>query len=135
MKRPTEEELSESIERDFGFKRDLIQNLVLCGLWAIRFEVQGIKYYGYTVHSGACPQIFVEGNTYLYHDEGGTPVTEEYYNEYIKGGKTRILRVVDSETGEWEDTGIRYSSQKEAEEYLENLENAQDYRYDFLDES
>ena len=36
------EGLKESIERDYGFKRELIQNAELCGLWHIRFQVNEI---------------------------------------------------------------------------------------------
>lgn len=35
----TEDQLKESIEKDYGFKKELIKNPVLCGLWHIRFEV------------------------------------------------------------------------------------------------
>ena len=127
------EGLKESIERDYGFKRELIQNAELCGLWHIRFQVNGIRYYGWTAHSGAVPQLEVEGHVSPYHDEKGTPVTEEYYNRHIKGHQARLIRFKEKEAGDdWEDTGIRFDSQEEAEKYIAGLEDGGNYGYDFL---
>ena len=126
------DELKKSIERDYGFKKELVQNAELCGLWHVRFQVNGIRYYGCRVHAGAVPQLEVEGNVNPYHDEMGTPVTEEYYNRHIKGHQARLIRFKDKEAGDWEDTGIRFASQEEAEKYIDGLEDGQKYGYDFL---
>ena len=126
------EELMETIEKNYGFKRELIQNAELCGLWHVRFQVNGIRYYGWTAYWGAAPQLKIEGYVNPYHDEMGTPVTEEYYNRHIKGHQARLIRIKDKETGYWEDTGIRFASQEVAEKYIDELEDGQNYRYDFL---
>ncbi len=126
------DELMETIEKNYGFKKELIQNAELCGLWHVRFQVNGIRYYGWIAYSGAAPQLKVEGNVHPYHDEMGTPVTEEYYNRHIKGHQARLIYFKDKETGDWEDTGIRFAGQEEAEKYIDGLEDGQKYGYDFL---
>lgn len=127
------EELKELIERDYGFKRELIQNPELCGLWHVRFQVNGIRYYGWTAHSGAVPQIKSEGCVTLRHDHMGVPVTEEYYNEHIKGHKTMLRHITDGESGDWEDTGMRFESQEEVEEFILSLPHPKEYFYAFVD--
>lgn len=121
------EELMETIEKNYGFKKELIQNAELCGLWHVRFQVNGIRYYGWIAHSGAIPQLKVEGNVHPYHDEMGTPVTEEYYNRHIKGRQARLLRFKDKDAWNYEDTGIRFACQEEAEKYIDELEDGQNY--------
>lgn len=131
MENFTEEQLKECIEKDYGFKKELIMNPVLSGLWHIHFEVNGIKYYGYTAHSGALPELSVEGYTTKYFDNFDTPVTEEYFNKYIKDAKI-ILRHYKGD-GAWEDMKKTFESQAEAKEYISKLDNPKDYQYDFVE--
>ena len=116
------ENLLNSIEKCYGFKRELIENPELCGCWFVRFEVNGIKYSGGISFHGALPQLQIIGNTAPYYNESGTPVEDWYYNEYIKDKEARLLRCIDPDDGDWEDTGIRFQNQKEAEEYMNSLE-------------
>lgn len=85
MQEYIEDQLKEIIENTFGFNKDLIENPVQTGLWHVRFEVNGIKYYGWIAHSGALPEIKVEGYTAKHYDFFGTPITEDYYNKFEKG--------------------------------------------------
>ena len=127
------EDLKDIIEQTYGFKRELIQSAEQDNLNSVTFQVNGILYFGWTAHAGAVPELKVTGNAAPYHDNRGTPVTERYYNECIKGHKARIIRFIDGECGDWEDTGIRFDSQEAAEEYLRGLVDPRDYCYDFLD--
>lgn len=131
MTKYTDEQLKESIEKDYGFKKELIKNPVLCGLWHIRFEVNGIKYYGWTAHAGALPQIGIEGYTAKYFDNHDTPITEDYYNRCIKDSKIVLFRYVGKDDSE--DMNIDFSSQEEAKEYISRLDNPKEYYYDFVD--
>ena len=130
MNNYSEEQLREIIEREYGFKRELIKEPKLCGLWHVRFIVNGIKYYGWTAFYGAVPQIAVEGCTAKYYDHE-TPVTESYYEEYIKGKTVRILHAVDPKNGNWEDTGICCEDQETAKRYIAEQKNPDQYYYDF----
>ena len=127
----TQEELIESIEKLFGFKKELIKNPEQCGLWHVRFEVNGIRYYGAISFYGALPTIKNDGyvTTHYYHD---TPVEEWYYDEYIKGKEVEILKRIDSESGEWEDTGIRCKSQGEAKTLINEMDSPTQYWYDIV---
>ncbi len=129
------ENLLDEIEKYYGFKRELIRNPEQCGLWFVRFEVNGIKYSGNISFHGALPQLEVSGHTTNTFNEYGTPVEDWYYNEFIKGKRAR-LRHVDEETGEWEDTGIEFKDQKQAEAYMNGL-NEKDlpyYMYEMIQE-
>lgn len=133
--RPTEQELRKHISTIYGFKENLITNPVQCGLWHVRFTVNKIKYYGCISHSGAEPCLFVEGYEYQYYDHT-TPVTEEYYNNYIKDKKIRLLLVHDPsnkewEEGDWKDTGIRFNSLEEYEQYIATKKDNCKYDYDY----
>lgn len=129
----TVDQLVKSIEKDFGFKKELIENPVLRGMWCIDFEVNNIKYHGYTAYAGALPQLVVRGSTSEFYDNHDTPITEEYYNEFIKGRKIVLRHVIDRDTYDWEDTGVFFKSQQEAKEYISQLEKSEDYFYDFVD--
>lgn len=129
--RNSEKELLDSIEKFYGFKRELIKNPEQCGLWHVRFEVNGIKYYGAVSFYGAAPTLRVEGYV-TEHYEHETPVEDWYYDEFIKGRPVKILKAVDKESGDWEDTGIRFNSQKEAQEYIDRKPEPTDYRYDIV---
>lgn len=76
----------------------------------------------------------VNGNITKYHDEGGTPVKDWYYEKYINGKKARLIRCVDEDAGDWEDTGIQFENQEEAEEYKHNLDekDAPYYQYEMI---
>lgn len=140
--------LLDSIEKHYGFKRELIQNPELCGCWFVQFEVNGIKYCGSIPFHGALPQLKVTGYTTKHYNEHGTPVEDWYYNEFINGKQARLLHCVDADAGDWEDTGIRFENQKEAEEYMYLLkekkrnwaekylteEYLSDYQYEMIQE-
>lgn len=130
----TEEELLNSIERCYGFKRELIKKPQLCGLWFVNFEVNGIKYQGSIPFHGSLPLLHVNGHVTEHYNENGIPVEDWYYNEYIKGKKARLMHCVDAYAGDWEDIGIQFEGQKEAEEYMERLEkkDAPFYRYEMI---
>ena len=127
----SDEELRKSIEKTYGFKKELIRHPELCGYWHVRFEVNGIKYYGWIAHAGAMPQIKSEGSIAKYHDEYGTPVTNEYYNEYIKDKKICLFYCIDPNEGDWIKTNVEFKTQKEAERFIENTENPRLYKYSF----
>lgn len=131
MNNYAEEQLKETIEKEYGFKRELIKEPALCGLWHVRFKVNGIKYYGWTAFSGALPQMAVEGRDAKYYDHE-TPVTEAYYEKCIKGRQVRILHAVDPQNGDWEDTEMRCEDQETAKRYIAGLENPDHYCYDFM---
>ena len=130
------EQLLDSIEKHYGFKRELINNPQLCGLWFVDFEVNGIKYLASIPFHGAAPQLRVRGYTTEHYNENGTPVEDWYYNKFIKGKKARLLRCVDEDAGAWEEVGIEFENQEEAQEYMDNLEekDAPYYRYEMIQE-
>lgn len=125
----TENELKAIIEKDYGFKFDLIKNPRLCGLWYLRFEVNGIKYYGRTPYHGALPMLQVEGYT-ANHYYKGTPLTEEYYKKHIHGKKLRLLKLIDTETGYYEDTGKRFATEEDVQTHIKQQKNPANWDYD-----
>ena len=127
------EKLIEIIEKDYGFKKELIKNPEQCGLWFVKFEVNGIKYTGNVSFHGALPQLNVIGHTTKQYDEYGTPVEDWFYSEFIKDKPAKLLHCVDAEDGDWEDTGIRFENQKQAEEYMSNVD-AKNFRYVMIQE-
>lgn len=131
--RITEGQMIEVIERDYGFKRELIKNPRLCGLWHVRFEVNGILYYGSTPYHGAKPCLSVQGYI-AKHYWHGTPITDEYYEEVIKGNKIEIIHYIDAgnDNGDWERTGIIFDTVEEAEAYISQLPNAKDYSHELV---
>lgn len=128
----TEVELKNSIEELFGFKKELIENPVQIGLWHVKFCVNGIRYYGAIAFHGALPTIQIDGyvTNHYYHD---TPVEEWYYNEHIKGKPVRIIKFLDPESGDWEDTGIRCRDQEEAKNKINSMTNPKNFWYDIVD--
>lgn len=124
--------LVDSISELFGFKRELIEDAEQCGLWHVRFKVNGIKYYGWVAYHGAVPQISVDGYSSPYRWKG-TPVTEEYYNEFISGKSIRLIEYIDRETGDWKWLDIYFSTPEEAEHYISTLEKPMNYTYDIFD--
>lgn len=136
MYRIKEEDLLDSIEEIYGFKRELIKNPEPCGCWFVRFEVNGILYSGSIPFHGAVPQLRVTGYTAKYHDPHGTPVRDWYYEEYITDKPARLLRCVNLDDGAWEDTGIRFKNQEEAEEYINNLDkkDALVFQYEMIND-
>lgn len=127
----TQKELVQLISKYFGFKPELIKNPEKCGCWHVRFEVNGIKYWGSVAFHGALPTLGVNGYTTdkYYHE---TPVEDWYFDEFIKGKEVRILHYVDPDSGDWEDTGIRFSNQEAAKEYLKD-KNPKEFGYDICD--
>jgi hypothetical protein len=130
MENYTDEQLKEYIERDYGFKKELIKNPELCGLWHLRFVVNGIKYYGYIAYAGALPQLIIEGYTAEYYDNFDTPVTEDYYNRCLKNCEIVLRRYVGED--DCEDMNISFNSQQEAKDYISKLDNPKEYFYDFV---
>lgn len=128
------EQLLDSIEKCYGFKRELIKNPHLCGLWFVEFEVNGIKYAASIPFHGAFPQLKVYGYVTEHYNEHGSPVEDWYYDEFIKGKRARLLHCVDAEAGDWEDTGIQFENQKEAQEYMDSLEKKDfpNYLYEMI---
>lgn len=135
MEKVKKEELLDSIEEKYGFKRELIKNPELHGLWFVSFEVKGIRYNGNISFHGALPQIHVSGYAAEHYNECGTPVEDWYYDEFIKEKKARLLYCADLD-GEWEDTGIRFKDQREAQKYMDNLDkgNISHYMYEMIQE-
>lgn len=127
----TTEELIDSIHEFYGFKKDLIKNPAQHGLWHVSFEVNGINYTGACSFHGALPTLTVVGYTTkkYYHD---TPVEDWYYKEFIEEKQVKIMRVIDAESGDWEDTGIRCKDQEEAKKYISGLKNPKEYWYDIV---
>lgn len=125
----SEQELVNGIERFYGFKKELIRNVEQCGLWFVRFTVNNINYCGSISHAGAEPQLAVAGYTYKYYWQG-TPVTEEYYKEFIEGQTIYLRKCIDAESGEWEWLEKTFKTPEEAEDYIETLDNPAIYGYD-----
>lgn len=128
----TQEELKNSIEELFGFKKELIEKPEQIGLWHVRFCVNGIRYCGSISFHGALPTIMNLGytTTHYYHD---TPVEEWYYNEFIRDKPVRIIKFTNPENGDWEDTGIRCKDQEEAKERINNMNSPEKFWYDIID--
>ena len=61
------EDLINSIEKIYGFKKELISNVESCGLWHVRFTVNRINYYGCIAYHGAEPLLWIEGYQYKYY--------------------------------------------------------------------
>lgn len=128
------DDLKRTIEEYFGFKRELIQDVEQCGLWHVRFTVNGIRYYGWVAYHGATPQLSVEGyaTKYYWHK---TPVTEEYYKEFIEGHCIRLQHYVNMEAqdGDWEWLNQTFSNPEAAETYIAGLDNPREYTYDIYE--
>lgn len=129
---------SNKLKRDiaelFGFKEELIESAEQCGLWHVRFVVNGIKYYGWVAYNGAVPQLSVEGYVTAYRWRE-TPVTEEYYNEFIKEKCIRLQYLyLDSGDGEYEWLNECFSTPEEADAYIAKLEKPNYYTYDVYEE-
>lgn len=127
----TQEELISAIEKYFGFKKELIKNPIQHGLWHVEFEVNGIKYAGAISFHGALPILSVVGYTTekYYHD---TPIEDWYYDQFIKGKPIKIIKNIDPDCGEWEDTGIRCKTQEEAKTKISNMLDPEKYWYDIV---
>ena len=132
--RNTKEELLDSIEELYGFQRELICNPVQCGLWMVRFTVNGIRFVGGISFHGAKPVLAVDGYSAEHYDHE-TPVEDWYWEEVLKDKKIRIYRITDRMSGDWVDTGIRCDTQKEAKRIIQEQGHPEDYGYDFVDDS
>ena len=130
----TKEELLESIEELYGFKRELIDNPEQWGLWVVRFTVNGIRYFGNISFHGAKPMLAVEGYTAKHYDHE-TPVEDWFWQEHLKDKKIRIYRITDQMAGDWENTGIRVDTQGEAKRIIQEQGHPEDYGDDFVDDS
>lgn len=120
-------DLVNTINEFFGFEKDKITDAEQCGLWAARFTVNGIKYMGEVAYYGAKPILNIVG--YEAKSWKGTPITDWYYNEYIKDKPIWIYRWTDQDAGDWERTQITVPTEEAAikfcEEHGQNL-----YGYD-----
>lgn len=127
-----QEELIASIEKIFGFKKELIENPQQVGLWHVKFSVNGIKYHGSIPFHGAHPTLHNDGyiTPYYYKD---TPLEEWYYNTYIKGKPIMISKIINSESGDWEDTGIRCNDEGEAKKRISSMDNPENFWYEIVD--
>lgn len=78
----------------------------------------------------------MEGYTAKHHNAHGTPIEDWCYEEFIKGKPARLLRCVDLDAGEWEDTGIKFKNQEEAEEYMNNLDKntVSNFQYEMIND-
>lgn len=131
MKRYSKKELQEIIARDYGFQKKLIEKPEVCGLWHVRFEVRGIRYYGSTPYHGAAPRLMIDGYAAKHTWHGG-PITDEYYEEVIKGHKLVLTHWIDfnSEVGDWERCPEWFNTVDEAEKYIAELEHPEMYSYE-----
>ena len=118
-----------AIEEYYGFKKELISNVKICGLWHVKFTVNNVNYYGCVSHAGAEPMLMVEGYSYPYYWRG-IPVTEAYYKEFIEGRTIHLEKCIDEESGEWEYQEITFETPEEAEAYIKTLDNPRIYNYD-----
>lgn len=126
----SKEDCINAIEKYYGFKKELIKDVEPCGLWQVRFRVNGIKYYGSVSYYGAEPMLTIEGyvTPYYWH---GTPITEEYYNNFIKGNIIRLQYLHrEKEDGSWEWLNETFSTPEEAEAYISTMSNSENYSYD-----
>lgn len=124
------EKIVEMIERDFGFKKELVEDIRELGIGIFQFTVKGIKYRCWRYQTGVLPQIsvVVEGYT-SEHTWQGCPVTNEFYDTYVKGRKIRVYKCVGEERTNT-DTGIAVDDEEAAIDYINKQKNPEDYFYD-----
>lgn len=132
MKEYSKAELQELIAKDYGFERKLIEKPEVCGMWHVRFEVNGIQYYGSTPYYGAASRLMVDGYTAKHTWHGG-PITDEYYEEVIKGHKLVLMHCIDLEAGDWEQLSNLFDTVDEVEEYIAQLDHPESYSYEIYD--
>ncbi|QNM08277.1 hypothetical protein [Wansuia hejianensis] len=130
--RNTKEELLESIEELYGFKKELIYDPEQCALWAVRFTVNSIRYLGNIPFHGAKPMLAVEGYTAKHYDHE-TPVEDWDWDKCLRNQNIRIYRITDRMSGDWSDLGVRCNTQEEAKRLIQEMEHPEDYGYDFVD--
>ncbi len=99
--RNTKEELLESIEELYGFKKELIYDPEQCALWAVRFTVNSIRYLGNIPFHGAKPMLAVEGYTAKHYDHE-TPVEDWDWDKCLRNQNIRIYRITDRMSGRLE---------------------------------
>ena len=132
MEKYSKAELQELIAKVYGFERKLIEKPEVCGLWHVRFEVNGIQYYGSIPYYGAAPRLMVDGYTAKHTWHGG-PITDEYYEEVIKGHKLVLMHCIDLEAGDWEQLSNLFDTVDEVEEYIAQLDHPESYSYEIYD--
>lgn len=125
----TNQELANYIEKTYGFKKELIQNIRSSGLGSVRFTVNGINYHGCTPYAGAQPMLWVESYAYTYYWRG-TPVTEAYYKKFIEGRTIYLKKCIDADCGEWEWLDITFKTEAEALCFIRKFENPEMFDYD-----
>ena len=129
------EKLVEMIERDFGCKKELVEDIRELGTWIFQFTVKGITYRGWIYESGVLPQISIVVKGYTSeHTWKGCPVTNEFYDTYVKGRKIRVYKCVGEERTNT-DTGIVVDDEKDAIAYINKQKKPDDYFYDVEDEN
>ena len=119
----------DTISKYYGFKKELITDIEMCGLWYVKFTVNNIRYYGSVCYYGALPMLSVAGycHKYSWH---GVPVTEEYYKRHIEGRTLYLRTCVDEDAGEWIWLDVTFKSVEEAEEFIKSRKNPAIYDYD-----
>lgn len=132
MEKYSKTELQELIAKDYGFEKELIENPEVCGLWHVRFEVKEIRYYGSIPYHGAAPRLMVNGYTAKHTWHGG-PITDEYYEEVIKGHKLVLTHCIDLDAGDWEELTNLFDTVDAAEEYIAQLDHPESYSYEIYD--
>lgn len=125
-----QERLAELIEQKFGFKKELVEDIREYGLNILQFKVKGIKYRGWTFESGTLPQIsvIVEGYT-SEHTWKDCPVSNEFYDNYVKGRKIKIFRCIGEERTNT-DTKVVVEDEQAAIAYINKQLQPEDYFYD-----
>lgn len=118
-----------TIAETYGFKQELITNIIEVPGTQIIFTVKDIVYMGDVRFCGAKPMLEVIGykTSFFWKD---TPVMDVFYNEFIKDAPCIILKAVDIKNGMWEDTGIILPNQEAARAYISRLKNPGMYTYE-----
>lgn len=102
-----DKDLVEKIAKLYGFQIEKIKNPMRFGKHQIRFTVNGIRYRGNMPYRDLPSTLQVEGYV---------PDIPCRFPKYEKPHK--IVLYSRNEKGEWEDTGIRFYTPQEAEEWI-----------------
>ena len=100
-------QLIEEIAEIYGFQKEKIRNPVQSEDHHVQFSVNGIKYSGNMASGGEISFLEVKGY-----------ITDKdcIYNRYIRHEKIVLLKK--NEEDEWEDTGMRFNTPQEVEEWI-----------------
>lgn len=100
-------QLIEEIAEIYGFQKEKIRNPVQSEDHHVQFSVNGIQYSGNMDSGGELSFLEVKGY-----------ITDKdcIYNRYIRHEKIVLLKK--NEEDEWEDTGMRFNTPQEVEEWI-----------------